>query len=157
MGRRGIRPQPTVLKIATGLGGRREKASKSEPVAAPGMPDRPELPDDMAIREWNRLCKLLDDMGLLTVDTGDILRRYVEADYRFRKANEAIAKHGDYYHSETGLRRHPGFGTIAQCDSMMVRCLCEMGLTPSARTGVKSIKPITDEGDLESFAKRKSG
>ncbi len=70
----GRRPKPTRLKLITGNPGRRP-LNQSEPEPERGIPTMPnwlkEFP--IAISEWERESKILDDMGILTMAECSIL------------------------------------------------------------------------------------
>lgn len=61
----GRKPRPTAIKKLEGNLGKR-KLNTKEPILAKGMPECPDwlLPEAKA--EWERLCKKLSDMGVLT-------------------------------------------------------------------------------------------
>lgn len=64
----GNRPKPTKLKIVQGNPGKRP-INVNEPEPERGIPDMPEWlkPFPVAVKEWERESKILDDMGVLTV------------------------------------------------------------------------------------------
>ena len=61
----GRKPKPTALKKLEGNPGKR-KLNTKEPVPEKGMPDCPKWLLSEAKVEWNRLCKKLSEMGVLT-------------------------------------------------------------------------------------------
>ena len=61
----GRKPKPTAMKKLEGNPGKR-KLNTKEPVPAKGMPACPEWLMPEAKKEWERLAKLMNQMGVLT-------------------------------------------------------------------------------------------
>lgn len=68
----GRRPKPRALKLVTGNPGKR-KLRDDEPEGVPGWPDVPNGLRKVARGEWERLGKLLEDEGRLTLSDGPTL------------------------------------------------------------------------------------
>ena len=62
---RGRKPKPTSLKILAGNPGHRA-LNVHEPAAPEGIPECPDFLGDEARAEWDRICQVLLDMGMLT-------------------------------------------------------------------------------------------
>lgn len=148
MGLRGPAPAPTALKIIRGNPGKRA-LNRDEPQPEKG---RPPLPDSVAEseaakREWERLCPLLEEMGVLTVADGDALAclcvdlaalKGVEA--TLRKAGAA-----QYVLKVNGVNL---MNVQAQLKERVYRMMREFGMTPSSRSAIKvSKKSKSDDWD----------
>jgi P27 family predicted phage terminase small subunit len=149
------RPKPTILKLADGLPGHR-LPNPLEPTPVPGAPAMPDGLDVGAVAEWNDLMGLLDALGLLSRDVGPIAAIYLRAWTLNRDARADIAKYGAYSEGPRGRRRHPAFVTVRETETILIRCLVELGLTPSARTGVRRMRPVDSEPDLAAFARSRN-
>lgn len=90
-------------------------------IEAPEMPD---FLDDVAAEEWKRVCRILENMGLLTVLDRTVLAQYCVL---YSKLAGDPAKFGPSDHTQLRL------------------CAKEMGFTPSARSGIK----VPNEGQGE--------
>ncbi len=66
MARRGPAPKPTRMKVLAGNPGKRP-LNRREPQPKPGLPRCPAQLSEEAKREWKRISKELDRLGLLTV------------------------------------------------------------------------------------------
>ena len=61
----GRKPKPTAIKKLEGNPGKR-KLNTKEPIPAKGMPECPDWRLLEAKKEWERLCDLMNQMGVLT-------------------------------------------------------------------------------------------
>ena len=74
MGARG--PAPTPTPILALHGSWRAKSRSNEPKPPQGQPQRPSTLSKPQKAIWNRLCRMLDQMALLTKVDGHQLERY---------------------------------------------------------------------------------
>ncbi len=149
MGRRG--PAPTPTKILETRGSWRAKTRSGEPRPEPGKPVCPKhlTKDQRAV--WARLCKVLDDMGVLTVADGSQLERYVVYYCRWRACEKFIDANGMSYalksadplfyvgklpNGEAVVRflEYPQVKESHRLDAALKQIEAQFGLTPAART-----------------------
>lgn len=92
MGLRGKPPTPTAILKARGSWLVNQR--KGEPQPQRGKPNCPAHLTDPQRAVWRRLCRLLDDMGVLTHADGCQLERYAVYYCRWRDCEGFIAKYG---------------------------------------------------------------
>ena len=148
---RGTRPTPTALKLLKGNPGKRP-LNRHEPAPAPRrslVP--PRFLQGVARLEWRRLAPKLARLGLLSEIDDAALAQYCELWARWREAETALREHGMVITGNKGTPVLSPYVAIAnRALSQMRALLVEFGMTPSARTRVK-----TDPGPQPSdpFAK----
>ena len=136
MAGRGFPPAPTALKILRGNPGRRPLNDK-EPKPEVGAPDRPEILDPEARKEWARLTPELVRLGMVTpID---------------RMALTVLCMAWSEYCES----RQPGAGKKfrSAAFTQLVRILVEFGLTPASRSRIKVDAP-PPKSDLERFLEK---
>src|SRR5690606_26210093 len=90
---RGRKPTPTHLKVLRGNPGKRPLPA-NEPQPKPKAPPCPAHLDAEAKREWRRMVKELEPLGLLTKIDRAALAAYCQAWSRWVQAEEMIRKTG---------------------------------------------------------------
>ncbi len=95
VGRRG--PAPTPTKILETRGSWRAKIRSGEPRPEMGKPRCPKRLTKEQRAIWVRVCKLLDDMGILTIVDGQQLERYCVYYCRWRACEKFIDTNGMSY------------------------------------------------------------
>lgn len=90
MGLRGPRPQATVVKLLKGNPGRRP-INMNEPKPPPGAPDVPPGLDTEQQVEFDKVCRWLAPMGLLTKADQTIVAAYAVSLARFWVLNRRMA------------------------------------------------------------------
>ena len=141
---RGRPPKPTAIKELEGNPGKRP-LNKNEPKPKKIAPKCPSwlLPD--AKKEWRRLSKELEAMGLLTGVDMAAFAGYCQAYARWKEAEEFISKHGSILKTASGYIQQIPQVSIAQQNLKQMRNFCsELDLTPSARSRLN----ITNEGGV---------
>jgi P27 family predicted phage terminase small subunit len=146
---RGRKPTPTKLKILAGT--RAARVNHHEPMLPPARPEIPEHLDALARGEWERLCPILERMGVLTEADGAALTIYCECYSKWLRARGEVAKRGLLIEvsrtvtskrgatvETTGsVKANPAVMIEVQMARLMKEILIEFGLTPSARSRVK--------------------
>lgn len=146
MGRRGVPPTPTKLKLLRGEK-RPSRINRQEPKPR-GAPVKPTGMSREASAIWRRLIRDYGPTGVLTAVDSDVLRAYCEAVVRYSKAAELLEESGPLVR---GARRgelvtNP-LHRIARDNADLVRQLArELGFTPSARSAIKS---PTEGGEVD--------
>jgi P27 family predicted phage terminase small subunit len=145
MGLRGFQPQPTALRILRGNPGKRAlPKNEIQPIFCAGIPSAPEWLPPYAKEEWDRICKQLLPLGLLSeLDFGP-LAAYCEAYSRWRIAVEALRKMGENEEltkalllKKNGLPiQNPLAVICSKAGAEMVRYAGEFGMSPAARASI---------------------
>jgi P27 family predicted phage terminase small subunit len=133
---RGRKPKPSALKELAGNPGKRP-LNEAEPVPPAGTPECPmELSPD-AQAEWNRICPLLIQMGVLsTVDT-TALAAYCECFAQWVSATRIVRKVGAVIKTPTGYPiQSPYVSVASKALEQMRKFLVEFGMTPSSRSRI---------------------
>lgn len=149
---RGRKPKPTALKVLEGNPGHRPINYK-EPMPKGRLPRCPDWLEDEAKKEWNRLGKVLADMGMMTQLDMAAFAGYCQSYARWKGAEEFISQHGDMVRTPNGYLQQVPQVSIAQTNLKIMLKFCEQfGLTPSARSrvlGTDEKKPAAvDEMEL---------
>ena len=134
MAGRGRPPKPTAIKILEGNPGK-GPLNKNEPKPEKKAPKCPSWLEPDAKKEWRRLSKELEAMGLLTSVDMAAFAGYCQAYARWKEAEEFITKHGSILKTGSGYIQQIPQVSIAQQNLKQMRNFCaELGLTPSARS-----------------------
>src|SRR5580765_2397007 len=95
MGARGPAPTPTAILQLRGSW--RAKTRTGEPQPQRGKPKCPKSFNREQTTTWRRLCRMLDQMNILTAVDGHQLERYCIYLCRWRACEEFIARNGISY------------------------------------------------------------
>ena len=134
MAGRGRPPKPTAIKELEGNPGKRP-LNKNEPKPKQTAPKCPSWLEPDAKKEWRRLSKELESMGLLTEMDMAAFAGYCQAYARWKEAEEFISKHGSILKTASGYIQQIPQVSIAQQNLKQMRNFCsELGLSPSARS-----------------------
>ena len=137
MAQRGRKPKPTALKVLEGNPGKRP-LNGAEPAPAHKAPRCPSWLEAEAKREWKRMGRILEQMGLLT-------EMDMAAFAGWKEAEEFISQHGTMVRTPNGYLQQVPQVSIAQTNMKIMLRFCEQfGLTPSARSRI-----IAGEGTVE--------
>jgi len=150
----GRRPQPTKLTLLKGNPGRRP-INQNEPQPEASIPECPPDLDERAHAEWDRMGKLLFEMGLLTKVDHAAMTAYCQVWSRWREAEANIVKFGAVIVGKLGLPMVSPYLRIAnECLKQMRLYLVEFGMTPASRSRISCGKPAIKNSVL-AFAKNK--
>ena len=134
----GRKPKPTAIKELEGNPGHR-KMNQNEPKPRRKAPPCPKWLNEDARKEWRRLSKALEDLGILTELDMTTFANYCEAFSRWKEASEFLTQRGLFYITPSGYPQQFPQVTIAQNYAKLMSRLAEqMGLTPSARSRITS-------------------
>ncbi|TVQ59904.1 MAG: phage terminase small subunit P27 family [Phycisphaerales bacterium] len=150
---RGRKPTPTAIKELRGNPGRR-KPSVREPVPKRGAPTCPAHLSPEAKREWARVVKELDRLGLVTTIDRAALAAYCQLYARWAFAEKHLQDQGYVIETPNGMQMPSPYVSISsKALEQMKAYMVEFGMTPSARTRVnaKPDNPVKREGSLEEF------
>jgi P27 family predicted phage terminase small subunit len=133
---RGRRPKPTRLKVLTGNPGKRP-LNMSEPKPEPIIPQCPSVLGPVARAEWERLCKELVALRLITQLDRAALAAYCGAYELWAEATEAIQKYGSMVKSPSGYPIQSPYVAVANRQAeIMMRIASEFGFTPASRSRI---------------------
>jgi P27 family predicted phage terminase small subunit len=139
---RGRPPTPTDLKILRGNPGHRKLDAADEPQPTAGIPEPPAHLSKEARGHWFRMAPELAKMRVLTMADREGLAILCDAWARYVMAEKAVEKHGLLIKSPSGYPiQNPALAIRNQAAKEMRGWLNEFGLTPAARTRVKTTSP----------------
>jgi len=142
---RGRKPKPTAIKELEGNPGKRE-LNQNEPKPEKKAPRCPTWLEPDAKKEWRRMAKQLEQLGILSEVDMAAFAGYCQAYARWKEAEEFITKHGTIVKTPSGYWQQVPQVSIAQTYLKIMNRFCEQfGLTPSARSRL-----VTDKsGDAD--------
>ncbi len=137
MATRGRKPKPTALKVLEGNPGKRP-LNKNEPQPEKKAPRCPSWLEPEAKKEWRRMAKTLENIGVLTQVDKAAFAGYCQAYARWKEAEEFLSKHGTIFKTTSGYIQQVPQVAIARNYLQIMKDFCsEFGLTPAARTRIK--------------------
>ena len=132
----GRKPKPTAVKKLEGNPGKR-KLNTKEPVPAKGMPACSDWLMPEAKKEWERLAKLMNQMGVLTEVDMAAFAAYCQSYARWKEAQEHITSVGSTFETDKGYQQQtPWVGIANTNQKLMLQASSEFGLTPSSRSRI---------------------
>lgn len=153
MAQSGRKPKPTALKVLEGNPGKRPLNTK-EPKPKSNAPKCPSWLEAEAKKEWRRMSKQLELMGLLTEVDMAAFAGYCQAYARWKEAEEFISKHGTIVKTPSGYWQQVPQVSIASNYLKIMGKFCEQfGLTPSARSRLVADKSGDDFDIMEDILK----
>ena len=136
MATRGRKPTPTAIKELEGNPGKRPLNTK-EPKPVKQAPSSPKWLDPEAEKEWRRLAKQMEQIGILTEVDMAAFAGYCQAYARWKEAEEFITQHGSIVKTPSGYWQQVPQVSIAQTYlKIMNRFAEQFGLTPSSRSRI---------------------
>ena len=136
MATRGRKPRPTALKVLEGNPGKR-KLNEYEPQPPKKAPSCPAWLEPEAKREWRRLAKQMEAIGILTEIDRAAFAGYCQAYARWKEAEEFISQHGTIVRTPSGYwQTVPQVSTAQTYLKVMHKFATEFGLTPAARSRI---------------------
>lgn len=136
MAQRGRKPKPTAIKELEGNPGKRP-LNQHEPKPKGKAPPCPAWLLPEAKKEWRRMAKQLEGLGLLTEVDMTAFSGYCQAYARWREAEEYITKNGATVKTASGyLQQVPQVAIATNYLKLLNRFCAEFGLTPSARSRI---------------------
>lgn len=150
MAQRGRKPKPTSLKVLEGNPGKRP-LNPFEPKPNKKAPRCPTWLEDDAKKEWKRMSKVLESMGLLTDMDMTAFAGYCQAYARWKEAEEFLTKHGSIIKTPNGYLQQVPQVSIAQTNlKIMLKFSEQFGLTPSARSRIQAgTGEVSEQDEME--------
>lgn len=158
MGKRGKRPEPTVLKIAKGNPGKRP-LNGNEPQPPSDDISPPDWVTGVALDKWHDIVPTLLGMGVMTNADVDIIGRYCCMHEQYVKYLEQVRRGLDVLviRDDAGkvkyMQSAPAATMLNKLSASMLRIAQEFGLTASARSGLNAGQP-QQQDELDQFFKR---
>ncbi|MGU8073226.1 phage terminase small subunit P27 family [Streptococcus suis] len=144
---RGQKPKPTNMKILEGNPGKRPLPT-NEVKPKQKAPRCPQWLEDDAKKEWKRMGKILEQMGILTEMDMTAFAGYCQAYARWKEAEEFLTKHGSIIKTPNGYLQQVPQVSISQTNLKIMLKFCEQfGLTPSARNRLATMDSEVGTGD----------
>ena len=136
MATRGRKPTPTAIKELEGNPGKRP-LNANEPKPKKKAPACPKWLNEDAKREWRRLVKQLEALGVLTELDMAVFATYCDAFARWKEAEEFLSERGLFFITPSGYpQQFPQVAISQNYARLMNRCAEQLGLTPSARSRI---------------------
>jgi P27 family predicted phage terminase small subunit len=148
---RGRKPDPTALKVLRGNPGCRPLNDR-EAQPSRGLPDPPEHFSEQGKRLWTEIGKRLDACGLMTEVDVTAFELLIDSLVEWQTATQNVAKLGPIW-MEKGDGKIPKFAyspfwvQANRASKRLHGLLREFGMTPSARSSIKTAGPIDEEED----------
>lgn len=134
MATRGRKPKPTELKVLEGNPGKR-KLNDREPKPKKQAPTCPKWLEDEAKKEWKRLAKKMEAIGILTEVDLAAFAGYCQSYARWKEAEEYLSANGATFTTPSGYVQQVPQVSIAQTYlKLMGKYASEFGLTPASRS-----------------------
>ena len=134
--RRGRKPIPTEIKILEGNPGKRP-LNTHEPKPLKKAPPCPKWLEAEAKKEWRRLAKALEAMGVLTEADMAAFAGYCQSYARWKEAEGRITDRGLVIRTPSGYPQQVPYISIAQQYLKLMQQFAEqLGLTPAARSRI---------------------
>lgn len=141
MGKRGPAPKPTAQRRLEGNPSKRPMNS-AEPMPDPKKPPAPKWLRGEGRREWNRVARRLNEVGLLTYVDRATLAMYCDAWGEYVEARDKVEKLGTVIKTTKGnLIQNPYYSIKNQAMKQCQQLARELGMTPSARSGLRVMVP----------------
>lgn len=136
MATRGRKPKPTAMKELEGNPGK-HPLNTSEPKPNKKAPACPKWLEPEAKKEWRRLAKQMEAIGILTEVDMAAFAGYCQAYARWKEAEEFITQHGIIVKTPSGYWQQVPQVSIAQTYLKIMNKFAEQfGLTPSSRSRI---------------------
>ena len=120
----------------------------NEPKPAKKAPSCPKWLEPEAKKEWRRLAKQMEQIGILTQVDMAAFAGYCQAYARWKEAEEFITQHGTIVRTPSGYWQQVPQVSIAQTYlKIMNRFAEQFGLTPASRSRIIAADSNTDTQD----------
>ena len=153
MATRGRKPKPTAMKELEGNPGK-HPLNTSEPKPNKKAPACPKWLEPEAKKEWRRLAKQMEAIGILTEVDMAAFAAYCQSYARWKEAQEHIDSGGSTFETDKGYQQQtPWVGIANTNQKLMLQAASEFGLTPSSRSRIVagSAKGKEPEDEMEAL------
>ena len=136
MGQRGRKPTPSAIRKLEGNPGHRP-INQKEPKPQKKAPACPKWLSEDARKEWRRLAKKLEALGVLTELDLAVFATYCDAFAKWKEADEFLTQRGLFFITPSGYpQQFPQVAIAQNYAKLMNKCGEQLGLTPSARSRI---------------------
>lgn len=136
MATRGRKPTPTAIKELEGNPGHRP-LNDQEPKPVKKAPPCPKNLEPEAKKEWRRLAKHMESLGILTELDMAAFASYCQHYARWKEAEDFLTQHGTIVKTPSGYWQQVPQVSIAQTyNKLMMKAAEQFGLTPSSRSRI---------------------
>ena len=160
MAQRGRKPKPTAIKELEGNPGKRP-LNDAEPKLVKKAPPCPKWLEPEAKKEWRRLSKQLEAIGVLTEVDQAAFASYCQAYARWKEAELFITQHGSIFKTPSGYVQQVPQVSIAQQNLKIMQSFCsDFGLTPATRSRIiagSGVEDIAAEDPMEALLQGRWG
>lgn len=144
--------KPTALKLLDGdFQVHPERRNHNEPTPATKSPTCPAHLDATAKAEWKRICKELNNLGVLSESERGALEQYCKTYSEWRHAIKVIDSEGRYYQTDKGPAEHPASKALRALSVVCHKYLSEFGLTPASRTRLHVTQPTEQDETFKRY------
>lgn len=151
MARPGPPPKPRELKLVQGTL-RKDRDTPDRPEPDVQVPSCPAWLGREAKREWKRIAPELERLGLIALVDRAALAGYCQAYQRWYDAEKILADEGLTFVTEKGyVGQRPEVAIANTAMKEMRAFLQEFGMTPAARTRVRSAKGARKKNPFETL------
>lgn len=151
----GRHPTPTNLKILRGNPGQRA-LNADEPIPPPASLAPPRNLTGLALEKWEEMSELLLGMGVFTQADRHPLERYCLMYEQWTNLERHCREHGYTQITSTGYSQITAEATlIKSLRSDMLSIERQFGMTPAARSTIKTSGAATPENPLASFIQKR--
>lgn len=156
----GRKPTSKAVKLMNGAAEKNpHRVNHHEPKAKRGFPPSPALVklDPVAQRCWDTMCEQLDEMDLLVTSDLYVLEVAAMAYAKMVSVDQELAGRVTIENSKGDLVSHPAAMHYHRFQSTFVRCLGELGLTPSSRLRLHAPDPEKDADEFQQWLSNAAG
>jgi len=151
---RGRKPKPTAQRRLAGNPGHRP-LNADEPKFAAEIPECPKHLDKLAREEWQRVCETLFRSRVITQVDRAALAGYCSAWSIYVQADRELQRAGLLSIGERGVAyQSPHLNVLSMALKQMRGFAVELGMTPSARSRVKTVEPPKAADPFEALQER---
>ena len=144
MAQRGRKPKPAAIKALEGNPGKRQM-NEYEPKPMAKAPSCPKWLEPEAKKEWRRLSKKMERIGILTEIDMAAFAGYCQAYARWKAAEEFISKNGAIVKTPSGYwQTVPQVAMAQQYLKDMQKLAEQFGLTPASRSRIIADSAATE-------------
>lgn len=150
---RGRKPIPSKIHQLRGNPGKRQLPDTLEDKFPAGVPEPPEILNEAALAEWNRIVPQLQEVGILKRVDRTALAGYCLTYARWLEAERALITGGSFIRSPTNGSVHisPWFRMIEKCLDQMKSFMADFGMTPAARVRIRPGSSGKEEDPFEAW------
>lgn len=157
----GRKPTSKAVKMINGSAEKNpHRVNHNEPKAKRGFPLAPEVvnSDPVALQCWNTMCSQLDEMDLLVTSDLYVLQVAAMSYSQMIALNKELSGGRVTMENAKGeIVAHPAAMHFHRFQSSFVRCLAELGLTPSSRLRLHAPDPEADADEFQQWLSAAGG